>query len=77
MIKNFADKETEKISLGLLEKIVTIDLKQDLFRCIVEGTPHLIEHEAAKWLPIDDLRQVNWLPADIEAVEAIEEIGKS
>ena len=32
----------------------------------------LLEHEAARWLPLDDLRQVNWLPADILVIEAIE-----
>ena len=32
----------------------------------------LCEHEAAKWLPLDDLRQVNWLPADVLVVEEIQ-----
>lgn len=32
----------------------------------------LLEHEAAKWLPLNDLRQVNWLPADILVLEEIE-----
>ena len=48
-------------------------LSMDCFWCeIEEGTPHLLEHEAAKWLPLNDLRQVKWLPADVEVVEAIE-----
>lgn len=48
-------------------------LSMDCFWCeIAEGTPHLLEHEAAKWLPLHDLRQVKWLPADIKVVEAIE-----
>ena len=31
----------------------------------------LIEHEAAKWLSIDDIDSVDWLPADMQVVEAI------
>ena len=31
----------------------------------------LLEHEAAKWLTIDELDSVDWLPADIEVVNAI------
>lgn len=48
-------------------------LTMDCFWChIEEGELTLVEHEAAKWLPMQDLRQVNWLPADILAVEEIE-----
>ena len=38
---------------------------------IEEGELTLLEHEAAKWLPLNDLRQVNWLPADVLVIEAI------
>ena len=31
----------------------------------------LLEHEAAKWLSLDELDTVGWLPADIKVVEAI------
>ena len=37
-----------------------------------EGHLTLLEHEAARWLPLDDLRQVNWLPADVLVVHEIE-----
>lgn len=36
----------------------------------------LLEHEAARWLPLNDLRQVNWLPADILVIEKIEETNR-
>lgn len=39
---------------------------------IEEGDLVLLEHEAAKWLPLNDLRQVKWLPADVMVIEAIE-----
>ena len=32
---------------------------------------HLNEHEAARWLSKDELDSVEWLPADLEVVEAI------
>ncbi len=31
----------------------------------------LLEHEAAKWLTVDELDSVDWLPADIAVVNAI------
>ena len=37
-----------------------------------EGHLTLLEHEAARWLPLNDLRQVNWLPADVLVIEEIE-----
>ena len=48
-------------------------LVMDCFWCsIANGELELLEHEAARWLPLDNLRQVNWLPADIEVIDAIE-----
>ncbi len=48
-------------------------LSMDCFWCeIKEGDLTLLEHEAARWLPINNLRQVNWLPADVLVIEAIE-----
>ena len=51
-------------------------LSMDCFWCsIAGGEPVLLEHEAARWLPLDDLRQVNWLPADVLVVDAIQAAG--
>ena len=48
-------------------------LSMDCFWCHVEeGHLTLLEHEAARWLPAGQLRQVNWLPADVKVVEEIE-----
>lgn len=39
---------------------------------LVEGSHmKLLEHEAAKWLSVDELDSVDWLPADITVVKAI------
>ena len=48
-------------------------LSMDCFWCSLKGSHlTLLEHEAAKWLPLENLRQVNWLPADVIVIEAIE-----
>ena len=48
-------------------------LSMACYWCSVEkGHLTLLEHEAARWLPLRDLRQVKWLPADIQVLEAIE-----
>ena len=39
---------------------------------VKEGHLRLLEHEAARWLPLENMRQLNWLPADILVIEAIE-----
>ena len=40
-------------------------LTMHCFMCsLLSEALHLNEHEAARWLPRDDLRSVNWLPAD-------------
>ena len=38
---------------------------------VAEGELSLLEHEAAKWLPLDKLYSVSWLPADIKVVDEI------
>ncbi len=38
---------------------------------ISEGELTLLEHEAAKWLTMDTIDEVNWLPADVLVVEAL------
>lgn len=41
---------------------------------LVEGSEMtLLEHEAAKWLDIDNIDSVDWLPADVKVVEAIKD----
>ena len=47
-------------------------LSMDCFWCrVLEGELKLLEHEAARWLSLDDLLQVKWLPADLEVIGRI------
>ena len=40
---------------------------------VVEGTPEPLEdHDELRWLELDDLRAVAWLPADLPIVERLE-----
>ncbi len=49
-------------------------LSMDCFLChVAEGHLTLLEHEAAKWLSIDDLDSVGWLPADLQIVARLKE----
>ncbi len=38
---------------------------------VKEGKLRLLEHEAAKWLEYDELRSVDWLPADLALIPKI------
>ena len=48
-------------------------LSMSCYRCSLKNEHMtLLEHEAAKWMRADNLRQVNWLPADIVIVNILE-----
>ena len=51
-------------------------LSMDCYWCSLKNEHlELLEHEAARWLALDDLRgKVKWLPADVMVVEAIETV---
>lgn len=47
-------------------------LSMKCYACtIAGGSPHLLEHEAARWLTADQLGSVAWLPADITLIPKI------
>ena len=78
LIREIQEELGTKIAVD--EFLITVEydypefhLSMDCFWCHVEeGNLSLFEHEASRWLPINDLRQVNWLPADIMVIEEIE-----
>ena len=44
------------------------------FMCsIKEGSIELLEHNDGKWITKEDLNTLNWLPADIDAVNYLKE----
>ena len=38
---------------------------------IISGDLSLLEHEDARWLALDELNSVKWLPADIDVIEKL------
>lgn len=65
------------ISVGSLLKTVDYDYPNFhitmhcYFATIEDGNLELKEHEAAKWLNVDDLYSVDWLPADLLIIDEI------
>ena len=48
-------------------------LSMDCFWCSLQsGSLTLLEHEASRWLTRENMREVNWLPADICILDEIE-----
>ena len=74
-------KEELDTTINVNKKIDTVEydypkvhLSMDCFICnILEGDLVLKEHEASKWLSKDELYSVDWLPADKEIIEKIED----
>ena len=51
----------------------TFHLRMSCYWCsIVRGQLELLEHEAARWLGLDELYSVSWLPADWQVLGEIE-----
>ena len=49
-------------------------LCMDCFMChIDEGELVLTEHEAAKWLDLEHLADLDWLPSDLEVIDNLKE----
>lgn len=72
-------KEELAVDIEIQNFLCTVKYQYDTFHltmhcCIcelVDSKITLLEHEAAKWLTIDALDSVDWLPADIEVVEKL------
>lgn len=72
-------KEELRVDISILRFFSTVDyeypnfiLNMDCYLCkIVGGNINLTEHQAAKWLALEDLMTVEWLPADVELVEQL------
>lgn len=70
-------KEELLLDIDVEEYITTVEydyskfhLSMKCYKCsIKEGeSPVLLEHESMKWLSMDELDTVEWLPADLEVI---------
>ena len=54
-----------------------LHLRMHCYICSVEaGELVLTEHEAARWLDLESIWSVDWLPADVDVVKQLVERGK-
>lgn len=75
-------REELEVDINVGDLIETIEydypafhLSMKCFACtIAGGSPHLLEHEAAKWLTAMLLGSVDWLPADVTLIPKIEKM---
>ena len=53
----------------------TFHLSMRCYECsVISGKLELLEHENARWLTKENLRSVQWLPADITILDKVEKI---
>ena len=72
-------REELATEIEVKELLTTIDydyskfhLTMHCYLCtILNGQPSLLEHEDARWLEMDELDSVRWLPADKDVIEKI------
>ena len=77
-------REELEVEVNVGELIDTIEydypafhLSMKCYACTIDGgSPHLLEHEAAKWLTSTQLGSVDWLPADVTLIPKIEKMMK-
>ena len=77
-------KEELDVEIRVGDLLITVEhdyddfhLSMDCFWSEIEsGKLKLKEHEAARWLTMEKVWDVDWLPADVKVVEAIVEAGK-
>lgn len=63
-----------KFALDLEYQYPTFYLKMSCFEAVItEGTPKLLEHNDANWLGKKDLGTVNWIPADLQIIDYLNE----
>lgn len=73
-------QEELRVTIGNLSHLCTVEhdyetfhLSMECFLCeILDGTINDTEHENLRWLDSGHLWDVEWLPADIKVVEALE-----
>ena len=64
----------EKFAIDIEYQYPNFYLFMSCFMCsIKEGSIELLEHNDGKWITKEELNTLNWLPADIDAVNYLKE----
>lgn len=72
-------QEEQAATIEVKEKIGTVEYDYPAFHLTMhcfwatlkDGEPKLLEHERARWVDKNTIRNVGWLPADMELVEQV------
>ena len=78
LVREIREELDTTIEVGELLQTVewdypTFHLTMHCYMCsLINDALHLNEHEAARWLSSEELRSVNWLPADDQLLPLIE-----
>lgn len=67
--------EVEKLLVTVEYQYPSFYLIMHCYISHLESGITLLEHQAAKWVSKDDIDSLEWLPADIEVVDAIKQSG--
>ena len=79
LVREIKEELDTEVAVGDLLTIIEYDyptfhLSMQCFWCqIVEGTLVLKEHEAARWLDLESIDSVDWLPADQTIIPLLKE----
>ncbi|WP_295722057.1 (deoxy)nucleoside triphosphate pyrophosphohydrolase [uncultured Methanobrevibacter sp.] len=68
------DIEIKKFALNIKFQYPKFFLDMDCYECKLNGEIELLEHMNSKWLSKEELDSVEWLPADIDAVNYLKNI---
>ena len=85
LIREIKEELDTDIEVGELIKTVDTDypnfhITMHVYWCrVVNGELKLLEHEAAKWIELDDNlpKAVDWLPADVKVVKALKDSSEA
>ena len=69
-----ADIKVDEFALDLEWQYPNFYLYMSCFMCSLESVIELLEHMGAKWLSLDDLDSVEWIEADIKAVNYLKNL---
>ena len=69
-----ADIKVDEFALDLEWQYPNFYLYMSCFMCSLESDIELLEHIGAKWLSLDDLDSVEWIEADIKAVNYLKNL---
>ena len=82
LVREIREELNAEISVGKMIRKIDYDypafhLTMYCFICeLISAEITLVEHEAARWLSMEELDEVEWLPPDTEVIDSLKKKGK-